>query len=221
MDNRALVVQAEWSEIKGEGYMKIVKQKYERGNFYKGAASFSGSNGTILKSVGAPQLHGPDGWSTMYVRGNCRHDDNKTISTTDKNLFDKLLVTINEYNEVMARPKVVALTQSQKDGIVSYSKDIASRAASIFATFATNINQSTDMDSAMKAKVRLMTGLLGCVPMGIDTCPFCVLNGNACEGCTYKDKHGICSTYESAYMETSNKIRDLKEFINENYWKGM
>jgi hypothetical protein len=219
--DKALVVQSEWSEIKGEGWMKIIKQDCKYPRFYGSKDNFKGSNGTILKSVSVPQFKGPDGPKTLYVRGGTKSHDNDILSIDDKMLFDAFLATIDEYNEEMAKPKVAALTQAQKDSIVNYSKDIATRAASIFSSFGDNINKSKDMDGAMKAKVQLMTSLLGCIPMGVDTCPFCVVNHNNCDVCEYKNKHGNCLHGDSVYITTSDMIGDLRDYINTNYWKGV
>lgn len=218
--DKALVVQAEWSELRGEGSLKIISQKFRNGEFYKGGNKFTGSNGTSLQSMVNPQFVEKYA-SILYVRGSSKYDDDKIVSTKSKDMFDKILVTIDEYNEEMAKPKAKALTKAQKDGMIEHSKDVAFRAASIFKRFNDRISASKDMDDAMKAKVDLMIGILGCIPMGVDTCPFCVVNDKDCGLCDYRVKHGHCMKGDSTYMATSNMISDLSSYIRSNYWKGL
>jgi len=216
--NKALVVQSEWCELFGQGAIKIISQLFRGNKFYNGSNVFEGSNGTCLQSECTPAF-GVVKQNTLFVRGSDTNADHNIFTTRSHEFFDKILHTVGEYNEAMDKPKVVMLTQEQKDGIVSYSKGIATRAASIFATFADN--KSTNMDGAMKAKVQLMTSLLGCIPMGIETCPFCVVNDNNCDVCEYKNNHGNCLHGISVYNTTSAMIGNLRDYIRTNYWKGI
>jgi len=219
--DKALVVQSEWSELKGGGIFKIIKQDNIETLFNRTSNCFKGSNGTILKSVGSPELHGPDGDNTMYVRGSSKKDDDNIISTTNKDLFNKFLVTIDEYNEAMARHEVKELTQSTKDHITNHSKYLAKRVKGVLDTFAENIDESKNVSDAMNAKVQLMTSLLSCIPMGVETCPFCVINHNDCSVCEYKNKHGNCLNKDSTYQKISDMIGNLRNYISNNYWKGL
>ena len=79
----------------GIGLIQVVKQVYINEHW---SFPFVSSNGVTINISGEPQLRIRDDNITLFVRGNYRKYDNKTLIVRDINVLFKILQAVEEYN---------------------------------------------------------------------------------------------------------------------------
>jgi hypothetical protein len=101
MNKDALEVKAEWFDDFGVGLIKIVNQKHRNNDFAKNRHySYKASNGIVLSSVFFPAYDIYNKY-LLHVRGNKSEEDDKICVVPFRDVYEQILVAIQEYNETM------------------------------------------------------------------------------------------------------------------------
>jgi hypothetical protein len=87
------------------------------------------------------------------------------------------------------------------------------------------------VEELMEMKTLMVSWYLGHVPLSHEECYFCVLHGDIdkdcvvvagvnCDACEYAVVHGQCGASGSDYMKILEKVRELRDMIENLYYKG-
>jgi len=84
------------------------------------------------------------------------------------------------------------------------------------------IEKAETVEDVMKFKRDMLLDYLDSMPIGPDECYFCLLHQMDCEEapCEYGMVHGFCSNEDSDHREIRKLVGELRQVLEERYYRG-
>ena len=104
------------------------------------------------------------------------------------------------------------------DFLVYNAKSISNKILLLFDFVIGEIKKAKSVEWIMKIKKQLLLDLVNYLPLGTNSCYFCLLHSN-CISCEYAKHHKICTEKNSDYKKIRNAQDNLYNTIKDNYYR--
>jgi len=108
--------------------------------------------------------------------------------------------------------------------LIDYAKYQMSMLTDYFRTYITELEESSDVDDIMLAKQGLIFNYIDGMPIGCNSCYFCLIREfhhsgrKSCDVCEYGKHHGICIGDNSKYIKFIKTIAELEKYVSDDYY---